>query len=162
MKHLLAAICIFWGHGLAAENLQITKAGVWHGVGVQIDAIDWPMELTLGETTPTVDYPSLECGGEWQLLKSSGTELLAIEKITYGLDQCLDGGVLRLQKYNDDMLIYHWYDRAGMAVAAAVLMQGKMQEDNYHTLLLLTLEAVGKGFVTGPDGANVTLKDNKI
>lgn len=143
-----------------ADSFATQKTGMWHGVGVQVDAQDWSMELTLDEYAAAVDYATTDCGGEWRYLKVTDDKIVAIEDITYGEDICLDGGLVQLTDYRDDMLFYRWFDTAGAVVAGAVLMQGEMREDNYDALLLLTLEAFGKGFVDGGEG--VTLEENKI
>ena len=151
---ILIATPVFAG-GFAAQ-----KAGDWHGVGVQVDAQDWSMELTLDGDGAAVDYATTGCGGEWRYLKVADDKIVAIEDITYGMDICLDGGLVQLTDYRDDMLLYRWFDTAGTVVAGAILVKGQMPEGNYDALLLLTLEALGKGFVNG--GAGVVLKENKI
>lgn len=161
MKALIAAI-LCCATPLFAQDLPRDNAGVWHGVGVQVDAQDWAMELTLGDEAPKVNYPSLKCGGEWEYLKVNEAQILAIERITYGQRECLDGGLVRLEEHDDDMLIYRWFDKAGTAIAAAVLIHGEMRDDTYGALLRLTLEAVGMAFITGPEGTVIDLKENKI
>lgn len=143
-----------------ADEFAVQKAGEWHGVGVQVDAQDWSMELTVDVDGAAVEYATTGCGGAWRYLKVTDDKIVAIEDITYGMDICLDGGLVELADYHDDMLLYRWFDTAGTFVAGAVLMQGEMREDNYDALLLLTLEAVGKGFVDGGEG--VVIEENKI
>ncbi len=161
MKNLWILLVFLGFPALAGENFAAANAGIWHGVGIQVDAQDWPMELRLSPDDAGVDYASLECGGDWRYLKVDEEQVLAVEKITYGVEECLDGGLVRLQAYGDGMLVYRWFDNNGNAVAAAVLIEGPMRMDNYDALLRLTVEAMGKGFVKGPEAADVFVGEVK-
>ncbi|MHA1127373.1 MAG: hypothetical protein ACTSRN_00290 [Alphaproteobacteria bacterium] len=159
IKAVLTAVLLI-ATPVLSDGFSTQRAGMWHGVGVQVDAQDWSMELTVDVDRATVDYATTDCGGEWRYLKVADDKIVAIEDITYGEDICLDGGLVQLTDYRDDMLFYRWFDTSGAVVAGAILMQGEMREDNYDALLLLTLEAFGKGFINGGEG--VTLEENKI
>ncbi|MEE9453641.1 MAG: hypothetical protein V3V13_04580 [Paracoccaceae bacterium] len=162
MKYIFVLILTFATPAFAQENLANIHAGLWHGVGVQIDGPDWEMQLTLGDGATMVAYPTLDCGGEWQDIKVDATQILAVERITYGMEDCLDGGLIRLQEYGEGMLIYHWFDNSGKALAAAVLLRGEMRDDTYNALHALTLEAVGKGFIMGPDMLDIDIGEIRI
>jgi len=137
----------------AAETFVNTHGGLWHGVGIQVDGQEWPMELQLEPGHVLVEYPTLDCGGYWTGLRNNKDLMLAIEHITHGITECLDGGLVRLKEYGDSALIYRWYDNNGTPVAAAVLVIGPMLAKEYDALRALTLEGAGKGFIKGPDGA---------
>ncbi len=146
----------------AGEAFSTRFPGVWHGIGIQIDAQEWPMELRLSPGAAEVEYPSLQCGGNWRFLKETPDQIVAVEKVTYGLDECLDGGLVRLESYQDSLLVYRWYDNAGKAVAGAVLIEGPMRPGTEKALLRLTIEALGKGFVKGEDTTDVDIGDIRI
>ncbi len=161
MKQVLIFLLLLASPAMAGGSLAQNNAGAWHGVGIQVDALDWPMELTLRADGADVAYSTLECGGEWRFFKATGAQVLAFENITVGVDKCLDGGLVQLQPYRDGMLIYRWFDNTGTAVAAAVLIPGAMRTDTYDALLRLTLDAVGDGFVSGAGAENVSVGEIK-
>ncbi len=161
MKRLWLAVLLLASPVMAEVPFSTAFSGIWHGVGIQVDAQDWPMELRLSPDGAAVEYASLDCGGTWDYLRMDEAQILAVERITYGLEECLDGGLVRLQAYGDGMLLYLWFDNNSNPVAAAVLIEGAMRMENYDALLRLTLEAVGKGFVKGPEGADVSVGEIK-
>ena len=141
--------------------LPVEKAGFWHGVGVQIDGFEWPMSVEIFEDTASVDYPSLNCGGDWDYLKTSDASITAIERITYGINECLDGGLVKIEIYDDHSLFYRWFDKSGKAVAGVILIEGELRMENYDALLDLTIQAVGNYFIEGPT-ARIDMGDDKI
>ncbi len=134
----------------------------WHGVGIQIDGQDWSMEISLGEEKSTVDYPTTDCGGEWRHIRKSKTKLVAVEILSYGIDLCLDAGLINLVPVGEDRLLYQWFDSAGKIAATAILVPGELREDNYDALLKLTLEEVGLDFIEGPESFGITVDDNQL
>lgn len=161
MKNIWILVTFLAAPVWAGDSFATAHSGVCHGVGIQVDAQEWPMELRLSPDEAEVDYEALLCGGKWRYLKVDEAQILAVEKITYGKDECLDGGLVRLMEYRDDMLVYRWFDNNSNPVAGAVLMQGPMRMDTYDALLRLTIEAMGKGFVKGQEGANVSVGEVK-
>lgn len=146
---------------LPIGTLPVEKAGHWHAVGVQIDGYEWSMSVEIFEDTASVDYPSLNCGGDWNFLKMSEDSITAIERITYGVNQCLDGGLIRVEIYDDSSLFYRWFDKSGKVVAGAILIEGELRMENYDALLDLTMQAVGNYFIEGPT-ARIDMGDDKI
>lgn len=141
--------------------MPVEKAGQWHAVGVQIDGYEWSMSVEIFEDTASVDYPSLDCGGDWDFLKTSEDSITAIEHITYGLDRCLDGGLVRIEIYDDNSLFYRWFDKSGKAVAGAILIEGELRMENYDALLDLTMQALGNYFIEGPT-ARIDMGDGTL
>ncbi len=132
------------------EPLPQSREGVWQGAGVQIDGQDWPMTVTIMPDRSLVDYPSLGCGGHWDYLNFDAFQITAVERITYGVDQCLDGGLIQVSVYDEHSLYYQWFDKSGKVVAGVILIEGELRMDNYDALLALTMQAVGNYFVEGP------------
>ena len=146
---------------LPIGTLPMEKAGQWHAVGVQIDGLDWPMSVEIFADTASVDYPSLNCGGDWDFLKTSEDSIAAIERITYGFNECLDGGLIKVEIYDDHALFYRWFDKSGKAVAGAVLIEGELRMENYDALLDLTMQALGNYFIEGPT-ARIDMGDDTL
>lgn len=158
---MLRAMLIAFLIALPLDLMPVEKAGKWHAVGVQIDGFEWPMSVEISENFATVDYPSLNCGGDWSYLKVSETDITAIENITYGINECLDGGLIRIEIYDDNSLFYRWFDKSGKTVAGAVLIDGEMRMENYDALLDLTMQALGNYFIEGPT-ARIDMGDGTL
>lgn len=59
------------------SNIRSTDAkyyGIWTGIGHQAWS-SWTMRSTLGQKQPIIEYPSLECSGVWEPLKSSPPDI---------------------------------------------------------------------------------------
>ena len=140
-----------------AEDLQplLADAGFWQGVGIQQGGQHWSMQVKLGPEVALIDYPTLECSGEWKYLKQNPTSLSAIEDITNGDNVCVTGGLIRLEVLDDDMLSYTWLDAKGKPAAMAVLIPGVLQPDLYDALLDLTRETMDTAALEQP-GAGVS------
>jgi len=105
--------------GCATGSFQ-DQNGIWTGIGYQLDGSQsgsgeyssWSVLLTTDDQLVTISYPSLNCGGNWQLESSTTLASYYRENITFGLDDCLDqvlvvvspidGGRLRLEYYYPD------------------------------------------------------------
>jgi hypothetical protein len=84
----------------AANPIQLL-IGTWQGVGVQFDLQSWRMNVVLRKTEGVgcaeVSYPGLACGGVWHCERSpDGKTLVAIERITWGREHCLDRGTVAM------------------------------------------------------------------
>lgn len=143
-----------------AQDFPTANAGNWHGVGVQIDGFDWGISVAIGPEVSEVEYPSLNCGGQWTYLKVTDEQILASERITVGINECLDGGLVRVSTHDENSLIYRWFDHAGKVAAAAILIEGELDVSNYKALLSLTIDAMGIDFIEGPN-AIITVGENK-
>lgn len=89
--------------------------GTWAGVGHQIDGKKWKVELEAdidGEVK--VNYPTLSCGGHWEVTEKDKKQLKLAEKITTGKDKCDEGvdvEVKKLSKNQIEVLYYlRWYN----------------------------------------------------
>lgn len=82
--------------------------GEWEGAGIQDDGSQWTMRLNIRADGYFIDYPSIVCGGEWKLLRSTESRLIFKEILTYGIDRCIDQGEVII-KLADDKASYHWF-----------------------------------------------------
>jgi hypothetical protein len=74
--------------------------GVWEGTGYQWDTETlWPMTLSATNSTYKVDYPTLKCGGRWQLIDSSGDTASFKEDITVGVENCAQGETVHIKRF---------------------------------------------------------------
>lgn len=78
--------------------------GSWEGIGYQAPTNSaWQIELNYdGQNNSfSINYPGLECSGNWQLLESKGNRLVFVEQITDGKDKC-DNNVKVIVNYVDE------------------------------------------------------------
>lgn len=154
MRSLAVLTALAFGSAaLAADKFTKANAGTWQGVGIQIDGQEWSMSLSIDPTASEVAYDGGKCGGTWTHIRVTDDRIVAVEKLTAGLDICLDGGLLQVERFDENSLLYSYFDKAGDVVASAVLVEGEFRQDRYPALRQLTLDGLGKGFVKGPDAA---------
>jgi hypothetical protein len=77
-KLVLAVVVLLLMCGSALPNTSSWLRGTWEGSGYQTDdGSVWPLRLTIVRTRRgqrfLIDYPSLNCGGHWQLLTAKGS-----------------------------------------------------------------------------------------
>jgi hypothetical protein len=80
-------------------------AGTWTGTGSQLTGPSWSMRLSVqpqdSGNTYKIDYPSLNCGGYWELRDVSTNAVVFIEHIVYGRDRCVDLGSITVSPLPD-------------------------------------------------------------
>lgn len=86
-------------------------AGTWHGVGYQPGMnVTWNVELSVHGKGKLVEinYPTLSCGGNWELKESNGNQLQLVEIITRGKGTCIDGSKVYVVKVDNDHIHVTW------------------------------------------------------
>ena len=104
--------------------------GVWEGTGYQTDtASSWPLVLTArtcgGRRLFSVDYPSLNCGGTWQLLQLSRRRAVFREVLDRGQSECTDKGRVTIQRINNAQLIYLYSNQGSRQITASAILNRK-------------------------------------
>ena len=96
------------GGGLAG------KVGIWEGEGQQ-QGVSWTIRAVLQLDEQLIEYPSLNCGGFWELIEETEAQLSFRETITFGNNICADQGLVELTDQSENELIYRYYfaDGAG-------------------------------------------------
>jgi hypothetical protein len=84
----------------------VAYQGIWQGTVIQKDVDAPPYQVVInfeqhesirmGDRLAKIDYPDLRCGGYLSVMEISGDRLRAQEKINYGQNQCVDGGIVTL------------------------------------------------------------------
>lgn len=97
--------------------------GEWNGTGYQIDGKTWTVELAKQADRLTIQYPSLGCGGNWKIIKSSKDRIELEETIVEGAEKCDQGCKIVLFKINENQLsvIYFLPSYQKDAIASLVL-----------------------------------------
>ena len=115
----------------AAILLMITSCsptrminGTWTGVGDQIDGNQWDVVLTAKNANVVIEYPSLECGGEWRLAQKPAEDIEFKELILFGVERCDQGVEVHVKKVSKNQLKVVYYLREhdpNQPIATAVL-----------------------------------------
>jgi hypothetical protein len=105
--------------------------GHWNGNGRQSDGPTWPLEIDVTSLDEgkcaTAAYPSLDCTAEWECLEASnGRSIRAVERITKGVERCIDGGTMILELSDDgDAASWQWEEDDSEITAHAHLQRGR-------------------------------------
>ena len=100
--------------------------GMWEGTGYQIDNNEtWTMKLTVRDKRYKIEYPSLKCGGRWIPQSISRSRARFIEKITVGLEDCVDNGNVILERLNRRQIAYRFSNRGNRQVTASAILNIK-------------------------------------
>ena len=88
-----------------------TLSGQWCGMAEQTGPgqhrSEWPAIVQLKGPTGYTEYPSLKCGGTLTFERMEGNVHLYRERIDYGRDLCLDGGLLGVEPQGTSIR-YQW------------------------------------------------------
>ena len=104
-------------------------AGAWTGVGSQENGSSWSIILTADPANGdfAISYPSLACGGHWTLDKHDATRAWFVEKITYGLNNCIDNSLVGVTLLSREYLTITYFYPDGDLAAWSTLT--KMEEE---------------------------------
>lgn len=104
--------------GLADTAAAQSLTGHWSGVvdqsGPGVKPLQYVASLTLNGETGTMDYPTLDCGGEVAFVSRSGAAYVYRETISRG-QGCLSGGAITVQPSANSVL-WRW-DGGGVTVS---------------------------------------------
>lgn len=100
--------------------------GVWEGAAYQINTqTTWTIKLTVRNDTYSVEYPSLDCGGNWILVDSSGKTAKFKERITFGLSRCVDNGYATIERISDSQIQFKYNEPNSTVVVASAVLNKK-------------------------------------
>jgi hypothetical protein len=125
MKRFVPAACLLllWAAVASGQTRGGWLRGEWAGMGYQTDSENtWSMRLTVKGRSYTVEYPSLECGGTWRLVRLTSRRAVFRETITRGVERCNARGSFVVERLNSRQLGY-WYSYRGAAefIASGIL-----------------------------------------
>ena len=129
-----AVLMLLLSATLSAQTKSPTKSsswlrGTWEGTGYQIDdQSTWAMRLTTRGHKFSIEYPSLSCGGRWQLISINGYRARFRERLDHGQDKCTDNGTVVIQRLSGRQ-VFFLYSLAGKreVTASAVLNRNRRQ-----------------------------------
>jgi hypothetical protein len=119
----LILLLLVLGTGSAQTKSSNWLKGTWEGTGYQTDdQSTWSMLFTARGRNFSIDYPSLKCGGRWQLINLNEFRARFRERLDHGQDKCTDRGNVVVQRLNKRQVLF-LYSLAGKreVTASAVL-----------------------------------------
>jgi hypothetical protein len=125
---LLLSLSCFADSSQSDTQSQFT--GEWEGAGTQSDGSHWSIRVNSRPNGYFIDYPSLVCGGVWQLLKATESSLVFKETLTYGIERCLDHGEIVIHKLEEEKASYHWSDKKSKINADGDLIRKSRAGEN--------------------------------
>ena len=100
-----------------APKTPNTTIEIWKGLGIQDNDSTWTIKATFSSNKYTIDYPSLNCGGELIPLFISTDEYQFRERLLYGQSICLDNGRVTISKVDSNTALYSYFHPQGTATA---------------------------------------------
>ncbi len=85
--------------------------GIWAGKGKQFDTgQQWKIVIKASTSRGVyeVSYPTLNCGGNMTFLGMQGSKVYFRETLTYGLENCVDGGKIELTRKGSGLQYRYW------------------------------------------------------
>jgi len=102
--------------------------GTWEGTGYQTDdKSTWEMVLKAGGKRFAIDYPSLSCGGRWQLISLSTGRARFRERLDHGQDKCADNGNVLIQRVNRNQILFVYSNQGEKELTASAILNRKRQ-----------------------------------
>lgn len=127
----VAALCMIFA--LTSVVLPQSKGrtwlrGTWEGTGYQIDDNStWTMSLKISGRRFLIEYPSLNCGGEWKLSRINSRRARFTERLNRGVDVCSNVGTVVIERLNATQVIFLYYRKGERAVSSSAILNKKRQ-----------------------------------
>jgi len=100
--------------------------GTWEGTGYQTDdKSTWEMVLKAGGKRFAIDYPSLSCGGRWQLISINAWRARFRERLDHGQDKCADNGKVLVQRLNRNQILFLYSNQGEKELTASAILNRK-------------------------------------
>ena len=97
--------------------------GTWEGTGYQTDdQSTWAMLFTARGRKFSIDYPSLKCGGRWQLIHINAYRARFKERLDHGQDECTDKGTVVIQRLNKRQVFFLYTIAGSREVTASAVL----------------------------------------
>ncbi|HYH87443.1 MAG TPA: hypothetical protein VEX60_18460 [Pyrinomonadaceae bacterium] len=126
---VLASVCLLFALASAAfpqGRGRTWLRGTWEGTGYQIDDNStWTMSLTASGRRYKIEYPSLNCGGEWRRLSIDSRRARFRERLNRGLDVCSNKGTVVVERLNATQVIFLYYRQGEKVVSSSAILDKK-------------------------------------
>ena len=96
------------------------------GTGYQTDdKSTWAMVLKVSGKRFAIEYPSLDCGGRWQLISLNASRARFRERLERGQHKCADSGNVLVQRLNRNQILFLYSYRAEKELTASEILSWK-------------------------------------
>lgn len=93
-----------------SKDFPVWMQGEWLSYGFQLNtSTNWSIYLKVDEKTANIQYPSLDCGGNWTIEKQEKNSITLIETITKGTDKCTNQGKIIITKVNAEHISFSYF-----------------------------------------------------
>jgi hypothetical protein len=122
---VLLLTTIAWSKPKSAAWLR----GTWEGTGYQIDNNEtWTMRLVASRGKFSIDYPSLNCGGEWRLIRFNASKARFRERLKFGIDKCTNNGRVIIERLSRRQIVFLYYNSGSQDVSASAVLNRTKQK----------------------------------
>ena len=107
MKRHLTLLLLLFSAPIFTQSLPAWLYGEWDGIGQQSNTnTEWLTWMTLyrDDAVPAVDYPSLECSGQWELQRVEGKTWIFREVITKTVGRCSQHDWVYVRYHSEETL----------------------------------------------------------
>jgi hypothetical protein len=92
------------------DDFPTWMQGEWRGIGYQLNTGGtWSIHLKANKDRVSIAYPSLECSGNWQVIKADKDRIELLETITDGTDKCVNKGKVVITKIDDNHITFTYF-----------------------------------------------------
>jgi hypothetical protein len=103
--------------------------GTWEGTGYQTDEQStWTMLFTAGGRKFSIEYPSLNCGGRWQLVSINTYRAHFRERLDHGQTDCTDNGRVTIHRLGNKQILFLYTLAGSREVTASAVLNRKRQK----------------------------------
>lgn len=123
-------LSLFLSSAICAQTKSNTWIrGTWEGTGYQTDdQSTWTMLVTARGGRFSIEYPSLNCGGRWQLISIDSYRARFKERLDRGRDSCTDNGKVVIQRLNKRQIFFLYTIAGSREVTASAVLNRKRQK----------------------------------
>ena len=128
LRSLGLCLLLLWASPVASSQSKSNSwiRGTWEGTGYQTDdKSTWEMVVKAGGKRFAIDYPSLSCGGRWQLISISALRARFSERLDHGQDKCADHGIVLIQRLNRNQLLFLYSNQGEKELTASAILNRK-------------------------------------
>ena len=129
MRKMVVTTCLFFSLCVvvcAQSSNRKWLNGSWEGTGYQIDSgTTWTMSFRARRKQFLIEYPSLKCGGTWRLIRVNSRRAIFRERITIGRSECVDRGLVTIEKLNGRQIAYRFSYAGTNEVSASAILNRK-------------------------------------
>lgn len=130
MMRIVATVCLFFSLSLVvypqSRSSRTWPSSEWEGTGYQIDTdTTWSIRFQTRGRRYLIEYPSLKCGGEWKLIRISSGRAVFREKISVGLEECVNNSTVVLERLSSRQLSVRYSYRGRSEVYASAILNRK-------------------------------------